>query len=139
MATSRKCFKHFRSRRLHTASNRLLISLLSSDFILLVNCYLAVYQSFVGAPMLGTLGKNGNDKSFHIRDDDNYSIIYNYFEVLPYISRMPNKWISRISCGFGWDLVPCRSKFWPIQRNTLSTRQSKKNNEHSSKALLKFS
>ena len=46
-----------RARRLHTASNRLLISLLSADFILLINCYMNIYQSFVGAPVLGPYGK----------------------------------------------------------------------------------
>ena len=48
--------RHFRARRLHTSSNRMLISLLSADFILLVNCYMNVYQGIVGAPVLGTIG-----------------------------------------------------------------------------------
>ena len=48
---------NFRARRLRTSSNRLLISLLVADFILLMNCYIWVYQSFVGAPILGTYGK----------------------------------------------------------------------------------
>ena len=51
-----KPMRHFRARRLHTASNRLLISLLSADFILLINCYMNVYQGIVGAPVLGTIG-----------------------------------------------------------------------------------
>ena len=50
-------FIFIRARRLHTASNRLLISLLSADFILLINCYMNIYQSFVGAPVLGPYGK----------------------------------------------------------------------------------
>jgi hypothetical protein len=46
----------FRTRNLHTASNRLLISLLVSDFALLLNCYIAVYQSLKGFPVFGVLG-----------------------------------------------------------------------------------
>ena len=48
---------YYRARRLQTASNRLLINLLAADFILLANCYIAVYQAFVGVPVLGTYGK----------------------------------------------------------------------------------
>ena len=47
----------YRAHRLHSASNRLLISLLSADFLLLLNCYIAVFQAMMGAPVLGTYGK----------------------------------------------------------------------------------
>ena len=49
------CF--LRARDLCTASNRLLISLLSADFLLLLNCYLNIYQGLKGAPVLGPCGK----------------------------------------------------------------------------------
>ena len=46
-----------RSRDLCTASNRLLISLLSADFLLLINCYMNVYQGLKGYPVVGKYGK----------------------------------------------------------------------------------
>ena len=46
-----------RSRDLCTASNRLLISLLSADFLLLINCYMNVYQGLKGYPIVGKYGK----------------------------------------------------------------------------------
>ena len=46
----------FRSQKLHTASNRLLISLLLADFILLFNCYFVVYQNLKGFPVFGAIG-----------------------------------------------------------------------------------
>ena len=48
----------FRNNKLRTPSNRLLVSLLSADFILLYNCYITVYQSLKGGPIFGVHGKN---------------------------------------------------------------------------------
>ena len=48
---------HFRARKLRTASNRLLLSLLIADLILLVNCYTTVHQTLKGSPVLGAYGK----------------------------------------------------------------------------------
>lgn len=45
-----------RNRQLRSASNRLLMSLLFADFILLYNCYLSVYQSLKGFPIFGIHG-----------------------------------------------------------------------------------
>ena len=42
---------------LRTATNRLLISLLVADFLLLLVCYLTVAQNIKGVPMFGTNGK----------------------------------------------------------------------------------
>ena len=50
-------FFNFRCNELCTASNQLLISLLVADFLLLVNCYLNVYQGLIGIPILGVIGK----------------------------------------------------------------------------------
>ena len=47
-----------RCPELRTASNRLLISLLVADFILLGACYPGVYQIWRGAPIFGILGCN---------------------------------------------------------------------------------
>ena len=49
----------FFSRRLslRTATNRLLMSLLVADFLLLLVCYLTVAQNIKGVPMFGTNGK----------------------------------------------------------------------------------
>ena len=61
---------HFRARKLRTASNRLLLSLLIADFVLLGNCYLTVYQTLKGAPVLGVFGKMLNSyewKLIHLR------------------------------------------------------------------------
>ena len=49
-------FFNSRCNELCTASNQLLISLLVADFLLLVNCYLNVYQGFIGIPVLGVTG-----------------------------------------------------------------------------------
>ena len=42
---------------LRSASNRLLISLLAADFLLLVNGYQVVIQNLVGSPIFGVTGK----------------------------------------------------------------------------------
>ena len=47
---------HLRSRDLRKASNRLLLSLLIADFLLLLNCYLSIFQAFYGAPVSGVYG-----------------------------------------------------------------------------------
>ena len=49
----------FFSRRLslRTATNRLLMSLLVADFLLLLVCYLTVAQNIKGVPMFGTNGE----------------------------------------------------------------------------------
>ena len=47
---------HLRSRDLRKASNRLLLSLLIADFLLLFNCYLSIFQAFYGAPVSGVYG-----------------------------------------------------------------------------------
>ena len=47
----------FRSPKLHTASNRLLISLLGADIIILTCCYVAAIQGLAGSPIFGALGK----------------------------------------------------------------------------------
>ena len=47
----------FRRFSLRTASNKLLISLLLADFLLLFNCYQTIIQNFSGYPIFGTIGK----------------------------------------------------------------------------------
>ena len=51
-------FLSYRKRKLRTASNRLLLSLLMADFILLLIIYPMVYQILQGAPIFGVVGKN---------------------------------------------------------------------------------
>ena len=48
----------FRSRKLRTASNRLLLSLLSADFVILLCCYAAASQGLQRSPFLGKLGSD---------------------------------------------------------------------------------
>ena len=48
----------FRSRKLRTASNRLLLSLLSADFVILLCCYAAALQGLQRSPFLGKLGSD---------------------------------------------------------------------------------
>ena len=47
----------FRTRKLKTASNYLLMSLTLADFLLLLNCYTVVIQSVGGGPILGYYGE----------------------------------------------------------------------------------
>ena len=47
----------FRRLSLRTATNRLLMSLLVADFLLLLVCYLTIAQNVKGVPMFGTNGK----------------------------------------------------------------------------------
>ena len=51
-----------RSRKLRTASNRLLISLLSADFVILLCCYAAASQGLQRSPFLGKLGSDDYHK-----------------------------------------------------------------------------
>ena len=53
-------FLSYRKRKLRTASNRLLLSLLIADFILLLIIYPMVYQILQGAPIFGVVGKNSS-------------------------------------------------------------------------------
>ena len=53
----------FRSRKLRTASNRLLLSLLSADFVILLCCYAAASQGLQRSPFLGKLGSDNYHKS----------------------------------------------------------------------------
>ena len=46
----------FRSRDLGTGSNRLLISLLAGDFLMLVTCYINSFQGWMGYPVFGVYG-----------------------------------------------------------------------------------
>jgi len=53
---SKKYFYASRSRQLQTASNRLLLSLIVADLIVLVNCYQIIVQHFMGGPSFGQTG-----------------------------------------------------------------------------------
>ena len=68
----------FRSRKLRTASNRLLMSLLLADFTLLLQCYFVVYQSLVGAPVFGATGKYDSPFSTKISPNCNHI----FYEIL---------------------------------------------------------
>ena len=46
----------FRSRDLGTGSNRLLISLLVADFLMLVTCYMNSFQGWMGYPVFSVYG-----------------------------------------------------------------------------------
>ena len=46
----------FRSRDLSTGSNRLLISLLVADFLMLVTCYMNSFQGWMGYPVFSVYG-----------------------------------------------------------------------------------
>ena len=50
-------FGYYRRLSLRTASNRLLVSLLAADFLLLVNGYQVVIQNLAGSPIFGVTGK----------------------------------------------------------------------------------
>ena len=64
-----------RNSKLRTPSNRLLVSLLSADFILLYNCYITAYQSLKGGPIFGVHGKSL--LYFYFGFDNDLFIAYN--------------------------------------------------------------
>ena len=114
----------YRSRKLHTASNRLLLSLLTADFVLLVNCYPMVYQNLKGSPILGVYSKivdlvmneyiYSYDRNIHF-SAISYLVSVNWSSQIiatkcPW--RLPNIRFHCHNCCAGRNLVSCCCKLW---------------------------
>ena len=102
----------FFSRRLslRTATNRLLMSLLVADFLLLLVCYLTIAQNVKGVPMFGTNGKKiGRSVITFVSTNSFYCLKYNRIHCILTIKycRLSCKWIPFDNCSFGRGMVPC--------------------------------